>query len=170
MAGRRSLADRLNHLFDTVRGPGQKPYSNHQVAAAINQRSAELGCGPTIDHSYIARLRNGGRGKPSFEVIEALATFFGVTVDYFSDDEAAARIDAQLALVAALRDSGVQDIALRASGLSAEGLSTIATIIDQVRKLEGLPPAPSHTSRSEPGAATGRPTRSRAGRVPTGRW
>ena len=135
----RCLADKLNHLFDTVRGPGQKAYSNHQVAAAINQRSAELG-GPTIDHSYIAKLRSGGRGKPSFEVIEALATFFGVKVDYFSDEEVAQRIDAQLALVAALRDSGVRDIALRAAGLSAEGLSTITAIIDQVRKLEGLPP------------------------------
>lgn len=136
----RSLADKLNHLFDTIRGPGQKHYSNHQVAAAINQRSAALGGGPTIDHSYIARLRSGGRGKPSFEVIEALATFFGVKVDYFSDEELAQRIDAQLALVAALRDSGVQDIALRAAGLSAEGLSTITAIIDQVRRLEGLPP------------------------------
>ncbi len=137
--GQRSLADKLNHLFDAVRGPGNRPYSNHQVAAAINQRSAAQG-GPTIDHSYIAKLRSGGRAKPSFEIIEALATFFGVKVDYFSDEEAARRIDAQLALVAALRDSGVQDIALRASGLSAEGLSTITAIIDQVRKLEGLPP------------------------------
>jgi transcriptional regulator with XRE-family HTH domain len=136
--GQRSLADKLNHLFETVRGPGQKPYSNHQVADAINKRSAVHG-GPTIDHSYIARLRSGGRGKPSFEVIEALAGFFGVKVDYFSDEDVTQRIDAQLALVAALRDSGVQDIALRAAGLSAQGLSTITAIIDQVRKLEGLP-------------------------------
>lgn len=145
-AGRRSLADKLNHLFATVRGANQKSFSNHEVAAAINAKAEDSG-GPTIDHSYISKLRNGGRGKPSFEVIEALAAFFGVKVDYFSDDEVAARIDSQLALVAALRDSGVQDIALRAAGLSARGLDTVTAILNQVREFEGLPTDPEPPAR-----------------------
>lgn len=49
-----------------------------------------------------------------------------------------ARIDAQLALVAALRDSGVRDIALRAAGLSPQGLDTVTAILNQVRAYEGL--------------------------------
>jgi transcriptional regulator with XRE-family HTH domain len=136
---RRSLADKLNHLFETVHGPGQKPYSNHQVADALNRKAATEG-GPTIDQSYLARLRAGGRAKPSFEVVQALAAFFGVSVDYFSDDDAAvARIEAQLALVAALRDSGVRDLALRAAGLSPRGLDTVTAVLNQVRQYEGLP-------------------------------
>jgi hypothetical protein len=57
------------------------------------------------------------------------------------DDEKADEIDAQLELLAALRDSNVQAIALRASGVSAEGLKAIVTMLDHVRRAEGLPPA-----------------------------
>ena len=40
-----------------------------------------------------------------------------------------------------MRDSEVQAIALRASGVSSEGLKAIVTMLDHVRRAEGLPPA-----------------------------
>ncbi|MFI6686682.1 hypothetical protein [Streptomyces sp. NPDC050485] len=39
-----------------------------------------------------------------------------------------------------LQDARVTDIAMRAVGLSDEGLTAAAAMIDQVRRLEGLPP------------------------------
>lgn len=140
-AGRRSFADKLNTLFRTVTAPTGKPYSNHQVADAINAAAAENG-GPTVDHSYLAKLRGGGRAKPSFEIVAALAGFFGVPIGYFSDEAVADRTDVQLALVAAMRDASVRDVALRASGLSPRGLDTVVALLRQVRELEGLPAEP----------------------------
>jgi hypothetical protein len=62
-----------------------------------------------------------------------------VSPSYFFDDEAAARIDAELALLVALRDGSVRHLALRAFGLSADSLATIARMVERVRELEGLP-------------------------------
>ncbi|MEU5430554.1 hypothetical protein AB0H73_33825 [Streptomyces olivoreticuli] len=41
-----------------------------------------------------------------------------------------------------LQDARVTEIAMRAVGLSDEGLTAAAAMIDQVRRLEGLPPEP----------------------------
>ena len=70
--------------------------------------------------------------------MEALADFFGVPVSYFLDDDDAVRIDAELAMLAALRDAGVRRVALRAAGLSPKSLSAIQVIVERARELEGL--------------------------------
>jgi transcriptional regulator with XRE-family HTH domain len=132
----RTLAEKLQHLFASVRPAGRGEYSNHEVATAI-----EAAGGPTISATYIWQLRKGLRTNPTLNHLEALARFFGVPTSYFLDDEKADEIDAQLELLAALRDSKVQAIALRASGVSAEGLKAIVTMLDHVRRAEGLPPA-----------------------------
>jgi hypothetical protein len=59
---------------------------------------------------------------------------------YFFDDETSAQVEAELGLLTAMRDAGVRDVALRASGLSAKSLDTINDVIRRVRELEGLPP------------------------------
>ena len=51
----------------------------------------------------------------------------------------ASDIDAQLALLAAMRDSGVRAIALRSSGLSAASLQPIQGMVENARRLENLP-------------------------------
>jgi hypothetical protein len=91
--------------------------------------------------------RKGLRDNPTKKHLEALSSFFGVPVAYFFDDEAAARIDAELALLSAIRDARVRQVALRASGLSTESLETIAEMIERVRKLEGLPEDPAELAR-----------------------
>ena len=60
-------------------------------------------------------------------------------VDYFFNPETAAKIDADLRLLTAVRDSGIQGLALRAHGLSPESIASLAGIIEQVRKIEHLP-------------------------------
>jgi hypothetical protein len=62
-----------------------------------------------------------------------------VPASYFLDDDTAAEIDAQLELLAAIRDAKVAELALRAQGLSSASLDTIADMIERVRQLEGLP-------------------------------
>jgi transcriptional regulator with XRE-family HTH domain len=129
-----TLAAKVNHLFRTIHPREGGEYSFEDVAEAIRARG-----GPTISATYIWQLRKGLRDNPTKRHLEALAGFFGVPPAYFFDDEATARIDAELKLLAALRDNSVRQIALRASGLSPKSLDAIADMVDRVRELEGLP-------------------------------
>lgn len=76
--------------------------------------------GPTISATYLWQLRKGLRDNPNKKHLEALADFFGVSPAYFFDDESVARIDAELELLAALREGSVRQIALRATGCLIE--------------------------------------------------
>jgi transcriptional regulator with XRE-family HTH domain len=127
------LAERLNCLFETVHPPGRAPYSNEEVARAVREQGGD------ISRAYLSYLRNGERANPTFQHLQALARFFGVTPAYFFDDDVAAEVNAQLDLVVSLRDAGVRAVALRAAGLSPRGLQALAAIIEEVRSLEGLP-------------------------------
>jgi transcriptional regulator with XRE-family HTH domain len=129
-----SLSQKLDKLFRTVHPSDRGEYTFEEVAEAIRARG-----GPTISATYIWQLRKGLRDNPTKKHLEALAEFFKVAPSYFFDDEAAARIDAELALLAALRDGSVRHLALRAFGLSADSLATIARMVERVRELEGLP-------------------------------
>lgn len=131
--GESSFAARLDHLFTVVHPPDRGEYSYREVAESI-ERSG----GPTISASYIWQLRTGVKDNPTKRHIEALAAFFGVGPTYFFDDTQAARVDAELALVAAMRDAGIRQLALRATGLSTESLNVIADLIERTRRLEGL--------------------------------
>jgi transcriptional regulator with XRE-family HTH domain len=129
----RTLAQKLDHLFATVH-PAKGEYTHEEVATGIRERG-----GPTISATYVWQLRKGLRDNPTKHHIEALAGFFGVPASYFLDDDTAAEIDAQLELLAAIRDAKVAELALRAQGLSSASLATIADMIERVRQLEGLP-------------------------------
>lgn len=131
----RTLAEKLEYLFHTVHEPGRREYSNEDVAAAVAHDQ-----GVTISASYIWYLRTGQRDNPTFKHLNALARFFGVPPAYFFDDDTSARVDAELALLTAMQDAGVRDLALRASGLSPRSLDAINDVISRVRELEGLHP------------------------------
>ena len=139
----RSLAQKLDHLFRTIHKREMAEYSYEEVASAIRLRG-----GPTISATYVWQLRKGLRDNPTKKHLEALADFFGVSPSYFFDDDAVERIDAELDLLAALRDSPVRKIALRAFGLSPECLASIATIVEEARKVAGLPNNPEIVSRA----------------------
>jgi transcriptional regulator with XRE-family HTH domain len=138
-----TLAEKLNRLFSTVHPRGRPEFSSEEVAETIRDRG-----GPTVSATYIWQLRTGRRDNPTKKHLEALADFFGVSPAYFFDEAAAARIEAELDLLAALRDAPVREMALRASGLSAQSLKAIAEMIERVRELEGL--RDDSTGRVEP--------------------
>jgi transcriptional regulator with XRE-family HTH domain len=130
----RTLAEKLDRLFHAVHARNRSEYSHEEVAEAIRARG-----GPTISATYLWQLRKGARDNPTKKHLEAIADFFGVSPAYFFDDETAERINAELELLAALRDSSVRQMALRAFGLSPESLEALREMIERVRQLEGLP-------------------------------
>lgn len=133
-AGRRTLANKLDHLFRTIHPADRGEFSFEEVAEAIRARG-----GPTISATYLWQLRRGLRDNPTKKHLEALAGFFGVSPAYFFDEAAAERIEEELGMLAALRDASVRQMALRATGLSLESLGAITEMIERVRELEGLP-------------------------------
>ncbi len=144
------MAAKLDHLFRTVHSRQGGEYSFEDVAEALREAG-----GPTISATYIWQLRKGLRDNPTKRHLEALAGFFGVPPAYFFDEEAAERIDAELALLAAMRDSSVRGIALRAVGLSPKSLNAIKEMIERVRELEGLPSTTESDERSAPADGRG---------------
>lgn len=128
---KRTLAEKLDHLFVTVRPSSGGEFKLTEVAEAINQRGEEK-----LTAAYLSQLRSGQRANPTKGVLEALAWFFGVSPSYFFNDEVAGRIEAELELVVAMRRASVQQIALRAADLSEESLRNLAVLIEHWRELE----------------------------------
>ncbi|HWG97798.1 MAG TPA: helix-turn-helix transcriptional regulator [Pilimelia sp.] len=148
----RTLAEKLNYLFQTLH-PGQRePFSSRHVASAVTAAAAARGDTKyEITHSYISLLRSGERDNPTLKHLEALADFFGVPVSYFfADDAGARRIEQQVELLVAMADAGVREVAFRAAGLSPESLRIITAMMRQVRKLEGLEQDPPHLGPGSP--------------------
>ncbi|AJT70101.1 helix-turn-helix domain-containing protein [Streptomyces chattanoogensis] len=136
----KTLADKLNHLFESVIPPGRGQYSTDEVARTITAD------GVPISASYIWLLRKGQRDNPTLRHLEGLAKFFGVPPAYFFDDQVTSTVNGELSLLVALRESGVQHVALRTAGLSPESLRSIGEVIELVRKLEGLSQTPPEAS------------------------
>lgn len=135
-----SLAQKLNHLFDTVRNPETgKPYANAEVSQAIHEAGGPEG--PSVSPSAIGQLRSGAKPNPTVNTVKALARHFGVTPQYFFpdfDDESSERVRAALELISAVGDNDVRGLAFRANGLSVDSLRMIKAVIEQARRLEGL--------------------------------
>ena len=128
-----SLAGRLDLLFRTKHPAGAAEPSYQEVADAL----AHAG-GPAVTAAYLYMLRTGRRTNPRSELLTALARYFGVPVSYFLDDQDADDLTGQLQLLVALRDSGAEHLALRAHGLSDGSRQALATMVEQLRKAEGL--------------------------------
>ncbi|MBV9845272.1 MAG: helix-turn-helix transcriptional regulator [Kutzneria sp.] len=132
--GRSLLAGRLNRLFDDIRPEGRngRRWTNDEVAVALKRSEPTM----RVSGAYLSALRTGAKRRPSTEILIALARFFGVPLDYFVDDDAAARTEAELELAKVAGNLGVRRLALRALELSPEALATVTEIIDQVIALD----------------------------------
>jgi ESX-1-secreted protein regulator len=136
----RDFAERLDHLFNAVHPNGRGSYTYAEVAQGIREASGD---DFSISASAIQQLRTGAKSNPKMQTIKALADFFGVPAGYFFDDEVAERTRAEIRVITAMRDHGVRRVALRANGLSTSSLHMLSTVIEQARRLEGLPSQPS---------------------------
>ncbi|MEU2868662.1 helix-turn-helix domain-containing protein [Streptomyces olivoreticuli] len=139
----KAFAELLEHLFQEVHPPERGPYTNAEVAEGITKAAGSDGKG--ISASALAQLRSGQKKNPTRTTIQALSDFFGVPPGYFFDQATTERTQAEIALVAAMRDQEVWRVAMRAKGLSGNSLSMVTALIEQARTLEGLPDdSPTH--------------------------
>lgn len=126
-----SLADKLDKLFEIVRPLGRE-YTFEEVARGCQ----EAGGGASFSKTYVWSLRRGRQDNPTKRHLEALAAFFGVPVAYFFDDDAAERIETQLALATALRNNDIRDVALRMTSLSHLDRQALLRIIDEIDRIK----------------------------------
>ncbi|MBW1603950.1 helix-turn-helix transcriptional regulator [Streptomyces sp. JJ66] len=150
----RTIADRLDHLIRTLHPPGRGPLSYMEIADGIKEKAGAGG--QTVSHATIQKIRKGEITDPKVSTLTVIAGFFGVPVTYFFDDAVADRVDAKLAklkesveltraqreLAEVLDDGAVRDVAVRMNGLSVGSLRAIRGVVEQARRLEGLPEAP----------------------------
>ncbi|MDG9702072.1 XRE family transcriptional regulator [Streptomyces sp. DH37] len=151
--GRRTLAEKLDRLFDTIRpeGPKGRRYTNEEVATAVKR--AEPGI--RVGGAYLSALRKGTKKNPSTELLTALARFFGVPASYFLDEHTAARTDAEIELAKVAHNLGVRRLALRALELSPEGLAAVTRIVESV--LESDPGTRARPAGPPPSGAPAEP-------------
>jgi transcriptional regulator with XRE-family HTH domain len=130
------FAERLNRLFATVHPQGRPPHTNAEVAEAVTAS------GHSISKPYLSQLRSGRRTNPSAETSAALAKFFKVKPEYFTDDVYAAKIDHDLALLAQIQGYKLRRLSSRAFDLSEESQALLTAMADKLRASEGLPRVP----------------------------
>ncbi|SCL25973.1 Helix-turn-helix [Micromonospora rhizosphaerae] len=128
----RTLAQRLDNLFLSVRRPDGREYSHREVAEAVTA------AGEPISHSYIGQLRAGDKDNPTIKHLRALARFFGVPVEYFTNEDVAADVDRELRTLTALKDLQIKTVALRRTLLpeAERSLAELARIVEVIREIE----------------------------------
>lgn len=127
-----TFADRLNRLFDAVYPPGRGPHSSAEVIAALKSE------GINISAPYLSQLRSGNRTHPSPATVAALAGFFRIKPEFFTDDQYFTKLDKELTWLAAMRNEGVRRIAARTVGLSREAQDDLAARAEELRRKEHL--------------------------------
>lgn len=137
------LAERLDLLFRTV--PRTPDSAKLHTSASVVEALAEQGISVTPNH--IRALRTGRRSNPSFRLLAGLADIFRVPLDYFVNDTVAGELHDSLEALAVIRDTGVQQIMLRAHGVSSESLDSVLALLDQIRRIEGLDDADAQNSQ-----------------------
>ncbi|CAM4392202.1 hypothetical protein NORO109296_26800 [Nocardiopsis rhodophaea] len=90
--------------------------------------------------AHVIQDARDGKATPPPSTIQALAKFFDMPATYFYDDNVATAMDKDLETLALLRDHNIRNIAMRAAGLSDASLKPIVDLIENTRRLEGLPP------------------------------
>ncbi|MGO1048993.1 helix-turn-helix domain-containing protein [Crossiella sp. CA198] len=125
-AARSAFVERLRYLLE------QHPAGPHTPA--------EVAAGTGLSQSGIYALLSP-RANPTVETMATLASFFGVPLGYFVDEQIAERTRAELGLLSRLKDAGAQKVALRStapmeSASLPELLDLIGAAVEQARRLK----------------------------------
>jgi transcriptional regulator with XRE-family HTH domain len=114
------FAKKLNTLFETKTKPDGSKYTQEEVIQGPNG---------VLTRAYLWKLRTGRAKNPGFNIVQALADFFEVDINYFrvSEDEEKALLEK------AQRNRLVSEVALRASMYSEE---TVLAIIKMMEYIE----------------------------------
>ncbi|MFK0099012.1 hypothetical protein [Streptomyces sp. NPDC091040] len=147
--GEPTFSELLERLWQRKRHPTGRAYRYAEVSQGILDLT-----GIKITASGLQQLRTGVNGNPKWDTVKGLAAFFKVDPNYFlgadepGADEPGADADqgselqvAEERVLAAMRDRGVLRVALRADGLDESSLRMVEVVLDQTRRLQGLPDA-----------------------------
>lgn len=118
------FAVKLQRLLDTHRNAEGSKLTPAQVASDVSQR------GHKVSKSYLYDLLSGKKDEPSHNLVQALAEYFDVSLDYFADSERGRELARQYEILASLGESNVQQIVHRAKKLSPDGLKAVLDYID----------------------------------------
>ncbi len=128
----KTLADKVDWLFQTVHPADRGPYSLAEAAAKIEEVTGEK-----VSHTALWKLRTGRNTNPTKRLIEAVAHVFGVPPAFFFDDQQSEVLQDQIELLTLLRDSGVDKAQLRAfAALTPDGRQAIADLIAATARAE----------------------------------
>jgi len=138
------LAVLLNHLFATRLAPHGRPYTLTEVGKATG-----------MSVPYLSLLRKGAIGAVPFQRIAALARFFHVPLDYFSQE--GPPVDTLDDLVReALAKPLVREVALRAGKVGAAQRALVLQMLEHaeqvLQEIASAPPAPPAEERRPPRA------------------
>jgi transcriptional regulator with XRE-family HTH domain len=139
------LADRLEKLITALYPDERKRPGYARLATMIREST-----GGRISATYLWELTTGRKRNVTLAQLGVLADFFGVPLEYFINDEVSRRVNAQLGLAVALRDTKVRNLALRAEGLSPGSLDALLAIVNEARRVENL----DQVREEEPDAGT----------------
>jgi transcriptional regulator with XRE-family HTH domain len=114
-----SFADKLEHLFETIRKPDGSQYTQAEVIE---------GTGDVLTRVYLWKLRTGRASNPGFHILKAIADFFGVDPNYFFDGEETA-IDEEKTKP---REKYMQEIQTRAYQMDERGRKAILDMMDYI--------------------------------------
>uniref|UniRef100_UPI003F495426 helix-turn-helix domain-containing protein n=1 Tax=Amycolatopsis sp. CA-151526 TaxID=3239921 RepID=UPI003F495426 len=129
-----AFARKLSHLIATIHPPDRDRYSYRELAAGIKEST-----GMSVSAMHLNQLANGKKANPSLQLVQALATFFGVPLTYFADDQVTAEIDAQLAQLARWRDTEARELAERIMTLNPRDRGTVGALVDSLEQYEAEP-------------------------------
>ncbi|GAB4588077.1 helix-turn-helix domain-containing protein [Nocardia sp. IFM 10818] len=101
------FADRLRFLFETVHPRGRGPYSQTEIVDMIRANGGRMTTG------YMSQLLSGKRRAPTLPTVTDIAAVFQVPIDYFGSSEGYEEIRRHIEWIAALRDSGAEQVAAR---------------------------------------------------------
>lgn len=130
-AKRATFAERLRTLVDTVQPPGRGRFTQAEISEGVRELGGDL------SQQYLSQLLRGIH-DPSDRVAQHLAAFFGVTMDYFVNDEEYERTNDYIALLRRVGDSEVLAVSARAVDLPAEALDRISAAVEEERRRAGL--------------------------------
>lgn len=130
----RRIDQRLTALVTALYPDERKRPGYAKLAKDIRETT-----GGAISGTYLWELTTGRKRNVTVEQLDVLAQYFGVPSEYFLNDDVADRVDTQLRLLAALRDTKVRNLALRAEGLSPQSLDALLTMVNEARRLQNLP-------------------------------
>lgn len=117
------FTNRLNQLFQTSTRPDGKPFTQEEVVRGSNG---------ALTRVYLWKLRTGRAKNPSMKVVQVIANFFGVSVDYFSYPEDRNNLDK----MSSVDDPMVAQICEKYCQLDERGRRVILNLADYLLSLK----------------------------------